>query len=81
MPYTREELDWMEAEWAFHLHGRQAWGDSRLYRNLLAVQLRAHPAHHVLHNPGKGYRVGELPGVGLGRGPKLPEQIVDLENL
>jgi hypothetical protein len=25
MPYTREELDWMEAEWAFHLHGRQAF--------------------------------------------------------
>lgn len=25
MSYTREELDWMEAEWAFHLHGRQAF--------------------------------------------------------
>lgn len=25
MPYTREELDWIEAEWAFHLHGRQAF--------------------------------------------------------
>lgn len=37
--YTREELDWIEAEWAYHLHGRsaflspedfrvlQAWGD------------------------------------------------------
>ena len=25
MPYTREELDWMEAEWAFHLHGRSAF--------------------------------------------------------
>ncbi len=25
MPYSREELDWMEAEWAFHLHGRQAF--------------------------------------------------------
>jgi hypothetical protein len=25
MPYTREELDWVEAEWAFHLHGRQAF--------------------------------------------------------
>ncbi len=23
--YTREELDWMEAEWAFHLHGRSAF--------------------------------------------------------
>jgi len=25
MLYTREELDWMEAEWAFHLHGRSAF--------------------------------------------------------
>lgn len=23
--YTREELDWIEAEWAFHLHGRSAF--------------------------------------------------------
>ncbi|MDP2875604.1 MAG: hypothetical protein Q8O00_05415 [Holophaga sp.] len=25
MPYTREELDWIEAEWAYHLHGRSAF--------------------------------------------------------
>lgn len=25
MSYTREELDWLEAEWAFHLHGRTAF--------------------------------------------------------
>jgi hypothetical protein len=25
MAYTREELDWVEAEWAFHLHGRSAF--------------------------------------------------------
>lgn len=25
MSYTREELDWIEAEWAFHLHGRSAF--------------------------------------------------------
>lgn len=25
MAYTREELDWMEGEWAFHLHGRSAF--------------------------------------------------------
>ena len=24
-PYTREELDWVEGEWAFHLHGRSAF--------------------------------------------------------
>lgn len=25
MPYSREELDWIEAEWAYHLHGRSAF--------------------------------------------------------
>ena len=25
IPYTREELDWVEGEWAFHLHGRSAF--------------------------------------------------------
>ncbi len=25
MTYTREEWDWIEAEWAFHLHGRSAF--------------------------------------------------------
>jgi hypothetical protein len=25
MPFTREELDWIEAEWAYHLHGRSAF--------------------------------------------------------
>lgn len=25
MSYTREELDWLEAEWAYHLHGRSAF--------------------------------------------------------
>ena len=25
MTYTREELDWIEAEWAYHLHGRSAF--------------------------------------------------------
>lgn len=25
MPYSREELDWVEAEWAYHLHGRSAF--------------------------------------------------------
>jgi hypothetical protein len=25
MPYSREELDWVEGEWAFHLHGRAAF--------------------------------------------------------
>lgn len=25
MPFSREELDWIEAEWAYHLHGRSAF--------------------------------------------------------
>lgn len=25
MTYSREEYDWIEAEWAFHLHGRSAF--------------------------------------------------------
>lgn len=25
MAYAREELDWLEAEWAYHLHGRSAF--------------------------------------------------------
>lgn len=25
MTYSREEIDWVEAEWAFHLHGRSAF--------------------------------------------------------
>lgn len=25
MPYTRTDWDWLEAEWAFHLHGRSAF--------------------------------------------------------
>ena len=34
MAYSREEWDWMEAEWAFHLHGRSAFLSSEDFRQL-----------------------------------------------
>jgi hypothetical protein len=34
MPYTREELDWIEAEWAFHLHGRSAFLSAEDFRKV-----------------------------------------------
>jgi len=34
MGYSREEWDWMEAEWAFHLHGRSAFLSSEDFRQL-----------------------------------------------
>ena len=42
MPYTREELDWMEAEWAFHLHGRQAFMSREDF-----LQLQAWDGEHI----------------------------------
>lgn len=32
--YTREELDWIEAEWAYHLHGRSAFLSPEDFREL-----------------------------------------------
>jgi hypothetical protein len=32
--YTRAEWDWLEAEWAFHLHGRSAFISQEDYRQL-----------------------------------------------
>ncbi len=34
MGFSREEWDWMEAEWAFHLHGRSAFLSSEDFRRL-----------------------------------------------
>jgi hypothetical protein len=36
MAYTREELDWIEAEWAFHLHGRSAFLSAEDFRQVTA---------------------------------------------
>ena len=35
MTYTREELDWIEAEWAYHLHGRSAFLSREDFAQLL----------------------------------------------
>lgn len=48
MPYTREELDWMEAEWAFHLHGRQAFMSREDFLQLQAWDGRGIPADAVV---------------------------------
>ncbi len=34
MVYSREEWDWLEAEWAFHLHGRSAFLSHEDFRQL-----------------------------------------------
>lgn len=36
MSYTREELDWIEAEWAYHLHGRSAFLSREDFLQLMA---------------------------------------------
>jgi len=36
MAYTREELDWMEGEWAFQLHGRSAFLSREDFQQLQA---------------------------------------------
>lgn len=36
MSYTRQELDWIEAEWAFHLHGRTAFLSREDFTQLMA---------------------------------------------
>jgi hypothetical protein len=36
MSYTREELDWIEAEWAYHLHGRSAFLSREDFVQLMA---------------------------------------------
>ena len=48
MPYTREELDWMEAEWAFHLHGRQAFMSREDYLQLQVWNGEGVPAEAVV---------------------------------
>lgn len=48
MPYSREEVDWMEAEWAFHLHGRQAFMSREDFLQLQAWEGRGVPADAVV---------------------------------
>lgn len=44
MPYTREELDWIEAEWAYHLHGRQAFLSREDFLQVQAWEAEGAPA-------------------------------------
>jgi hypothetical protein len=46
--YTREELDWMEAEWAFHLHGRSAFMSREDFLQLKAWAEEGIPADAVV---------------------------------
>ena len=49
MTYTREELDWMEAEWAFHLHGRSAFMSREDFLQLQAWAGEAVPADAIVN--------------------------------
>jgi hypothetical protein len=49
MAYSREELDWMEAEWAFHLHGRSAFLSREDFLQLQAWAGEGVPADAVVN--------------------------------
>ena len=46
--YTREELDWIEAEWAYHLHGRSAFLSREDFTQLLEWGGQGVPADAVV---------------------------------
>jgi hypothetical protein len=48
MAYTREELDWIEAEWAYHLHGRSAFLSREDFARLMAWNGRGVPADAIV---------------------------------
>ena len=48
MPYSREEKDWIEAEWAFQLHGRSAFLSHEDFAQLLAWEAAQIPADAVV---------------------------------
>lgn len=48
MSYSREELDWLEAEWAFHLHGRTAFLSREDFLQLQAWAEQGVPAEAVV---------------------------------
>ena len=49
MNYTREELDWIEAEWALHLHGRQAFLSREDFEQVKAWEAKGVPAELVVY--------------------------------
>lgn len=48
MAYTREELDWIEGEWAFHLHGRSAFLSREDFEQVTAWEAEGIPAEAVV---------------------------------
>jgi hypothetical protein len=49
LAYSREELDWVEAEWAFHLHGRSAFMSREDYLQLRAWAGEGVPADALVN--------------------------------
>ncbi len=49
MTYGRAELDWIEAEWAFHLHGRSAFLSREDFNQLMAWDQEGVPAEVVIN--------------------------------
>ncbi len=52
MVYSREEWDWIEAEWAFHLHGRSAFLSSEDFRHLQLWEVEGVPAEIIVNAMG-----------------------------
>ncbi len=52
MPYSREEWDWIEAEWAFHLHGRSSFLSSEDFRRLQIWESESVPAELIINAMG-----------------------------
>ncbi len=48
MSYTREELDWIEAEWAYHLHGRSAFLSREDFTQLMTWNGEGIPADAIV---------------------------------
>jgi hypothetical protein len=48
MSYTREELDWIEAEWAYHLHGRSAFLSREDFGQLMVWNGQGVPADAIV---------------------------------
>jgi len=48
MTFSREELDWIEAEWAFHLHGRSAFLSREDFTQLQAWDAEGVPAEAIV---------------------------------
>lgn len=52
MVYSREEWDWMEAEWAYHLHGRSAFLSNEDFQRLKLWEAEAAPAEIIVNAMG-----------------------------